>query len=111
MQLLTLTHGQNIQNAWFYTISLRPTCGIANKCSFSSVQTEFRQFLSAWGVGKHQHYSSPNTVGPHAVDRLNENGQRMVDLCAMNDLIITNTFFEHKGICVRQNRVLGKIEI
>lgn len=37
-------------------------------------------------------------VGPYSVDKMNENGERLVDFCLMNDLIITNTFYKHKPI-------------
>ncbi|CAF1347888.1 unnamed protein product [Adineta ricciae] len=49
-------------------------------------------------IGKQQNYTSNNVVGPHTTDHINENGQRLVDFCAANDLIITNTFFQHKPI-------------
>ncbi|CAF3878194.1 unnamed protein product [Rotaria sp. Silwood2] len=49
-------------------------------------------------VGKQQHQTSDNVVGPHAVDHINENGKRLVDFCAANKLIISNTFFQHKGV-------------
>ncbi len=49
-------------------------------------------------VGKQQHYTSSKVVGPHAVDHINENGQRLVDFCAANNLIISNTFFQHKRV-------------
>ncbi|CAF4499732.1 unnamed protein product [Rotaria sp. Silwood2] len=49
-------------------------------------------------VGKQQHQTSGNVVGPHAVDHINENGKRLVDFCAANKLIISNTFFQHKGV-------------
>ena len=47
-------------------------------------------------VGKQQHMISSKVVGPHTVDYINENGQRLIDFCAMNNLIISNTFFQHK---------------
>jgi exonuclease III len=49
-------------------------------------------------VGKQQHHTSGNVVGPHAIDHINENGQRLVDFCAANNLIISNTFFQHKAV-------------
>ncbi|CAM4859591.1 unnamed protein product [Rotaria socialis] len=49
-------------------------------------------------VSKQQHLSGSSVVGIHAVDDLNENGQRLIDFCSRNDLIIANTFFEHKAI-------------
>ena len=49
-------------------------------------------------VSKRQHHAGSSVVGPHAVDQLNENGQRLTDFCAHNDLIISNTFFKHKRV-------------
>ncbi|CAF3704228.1 unnamed protein product [Rotaria sp. Silwood1] len=49
-------------------------------------------------VGKQQHQTSGNIVGPHAVDRITENGERLIDFCTVNNLVISNTFFEHKSI-------------
>ena len=49
-------------------------------------------------VSRRQHQSGSSVVGPHAVDQLNENGQRLTDFCTHNDLIITNTFFKHKPV-------------
>jgi exonuclease III len=49
-------------------------------------------------VSQQQHLDGSSVVGKHAVDDLNENGQRLTDLCSNNDLIIANTFFEHKQI-------------
>ena len=38
-------------------------------------------------------------VGPHTTGgELNENGQRLVDLCLNNNLILAKTFFRHKDI-------------
>ena len=37
-------------------------------------------------------------LGPHGVGQVNENGQRLLDLCATNKLIITNTWFHHKRL-------------
>ena len=35
-------------------------------------------------------------IGPHGVGERNENGERLLDFCAGNLLIITNTWFQHK---------------
>ena len=35
-------------------------------------------------------------LGPHGVGRVNENGQRLLDFCATNKLLITNSWFQHK---------------
>ena len=34
-------------------------------------------------------------IGPHGVGECNENGERLLDFCAGNQLIITNTWFQH----------------
>ncbi|CAF4497459.1 unnamed protein product, partial [Rotaria sp. Silwood2] len=49
-------------------------------------------------AGKQQHKTSGNIVGLHAIDHINENGQRLIGFCSMNNLVISNTFFEHKPI-------------
>ena len=49
-------------------------------------------------VGQEQHRTSRNVVGPHAVDTINDNGERLADFCAINNLIICNTFFQHKPV-------------
>ena len=42
-------------------------------------------------------FSSWNSViGPHGVGECNENGERLLDFCSGNQLIITNTWFQHK---------------
>ncbi|XP_071956845.1 craniofacial development protein 2-like [Antedon mediterranea] len=42
------------------------------------------------------HYSWPRSIGHFGVGRLNENGQRLLELCSYHDLCITNTFFSTK---------------
>ena len=49
-------------------------------------------------VGTDQHLTSGNVVGPYAVDEINENGKHLVDFCSINNLIICNTFFQHKSV-------------
>ena len=49
-------------------------------------------------VGLHQHQTTLNVVSPHAVDQMNENGQKLVDLCSVNRFIIANTFFQCRRI-------------
>ncbi|CAF0993692.1 unnamed protein product [Adineta steineri] len=39
-----------------------------------------------------------NCVGPFTVDSVNENGTRLMDFCMINNIIIANTFFEHKSV-------------
>ena len=49
-------------------------------------------------VSKQQSQNESSIVGSHAIDHLNENGQRLVNFYAQNDLVIKNTFFEQKAI-------------
>ena len=49
-------------------------------------------------VNKQQHLSTSSVMGIHAVDDLNENGQCPIEFCSDGNLIIANTFFEHKAI-------------
>lgn len=37
-------------------------------------------------------------LGPYGETTRNNNGERMLEYCSMNNLIITNTFFKHKDI-------------
>lgn len=48
-------------------------------------------------VGAQQQQTAHGIIGPNTVDKLNENGRRLLDFCSINDLIICNTFFQHKG--------------
>ena len=43
-------------------------------------------------VGSDQQ-SWPSCLGPHGVGNMNENGQRLLETCAYNQLCITNTYF------------------
>ena len=41
--------------------------------------------------------SSQNSVmGPHGIGKCNENGERLLDFCASNHMIVSNTWFQHK---------------
>ena len=42
------------------------------------------------------HDSWPNTIGHFGIGKLNENGQRLLELCSYHELCITNTFFSCK---------------
>ncbi|CAH0555067.1 unnamed protein product [Brassicogethes aeneus] len=48
-------------------------------------------------VGKADEESG-ETIGAHGETIRNNNGKRLIDFCLMNNLIITNTFFQHKEI-------------
>ena len=39
-----------------------------------------------------------SVIGPHGPSDCNENGEHLLDLCACNSLIVTNTWFQHKRI-------------
>ena len=39
-----------------------------------------------------------SVIGSHSPDQRNENGERLLDFCACNDLVVTNTCFPHKTI-------------
>ncbi|CAM4846531.1 unnamed protein product, partial [Rotaria magnacalcarata] len=49
-------------------------------------------------VGKQDSQEPGNVIGPHTVDSTNENGKRLIDFCNINNLIVANTFFQHKPI-------------
>jgi hypothetical protein len=49
-------------------------------------------------VGKQDNQGPGNVIGVHTVDDTNENGKRLIDFCNQNNLIVTNTFFQHKPI-------------
>ena len=42
------------------------------------------------------HDSWPSCLGPFGVGKMNENGQRLLELCTFHDLFITNSFFRTK---------------
>lgn len=42
------------------------------------------------------HEAWPTSLGRHGVGKMNENGQRLLELCSFHKLAITNTFFENK---------------
>lgn len=39
----------------------------------------------------------PSITGYHGVEKMNGNGQRLLELCSVHNLAITNTFFEYNG--------------
>ena len=48
------------------------------------------------GVGA-DHKAWPTSLGRLGVGKMNENGQRLLELCSFHKLAITNTFFENKA--------------
>ena len=42
------------------------------------------------------HQSWPPCIGHHGTGRMNDNGQRLLELCSFHGLCITNTFFQSK---------------
>ncbi|CAF1915542.1 unnamed protein product [Rotaria magnacalcarata] len=51
--------------------------------------------FNAWVV-KQQNQTTETVIGPHVVDKINENGQHLIDFCSRNDIIVTNIFYQHK---------------
>ncbi|CAF4265621.1 unnamed protein product, partial [Rotaria sp. Silwood2] len=49
-------------------------------------------------VGVEQANTAGGTVDKHAIDKQNQNGRRLVDICLFNSFIVTNTFFPHKAV-------------
>ena len=37
-----------------------------------------------------------SVMGPHSIGKCNENGKRLLDFCANNHMIVSNTWFQHK---------------
>ena len=45
---------------------------------------------------RNQRIHRPPTSGYHGIGKMNENGQRLIEFCPVNDLAITNIFFALK---------------
>ena len=39
-----------------------------------------------------------SVIGPYGPDEVNANGERLLDFCANNNLIVSNSWFQHKSI-------------
>lgn len=39
-----------------------------------------------------------NVIGKHGEEKVNNNGRRIIDFCTLNNMIVTNTYYEHKDI-------------
>ncbi|MDA8001968.1 MAG: reverse transcriptase domain-containing protein [Alphaproteobacteria bacterium] len=44
------------------------------------------------------HSSWDSVIGPHGIGECNENGERLLDFCASNQLVVSNTWFQHKPL-------------
>ena len=80
-------------NADAFCIDLQRTINKTPRKDILLVMSDFNA-----RVNKQQHLSTSSVMAIHAVDDLNENGQRLIEFCSHNNLIIANTFFEHKVI-------------
>ena len=49
-------------------------------------------------IGSAEHNTSPQTVAPFASDSRTNNGERLVNFCVANNVVISNTFFQHKPV-------------
>ena len=45
-----------------------------------------------------EYNTSPQTVGPFATDSRTNNGERLVNFCVANNVVILDTFFQHKPV-------------
>ncbi|CAF2223088.1 unnamed protein product [Rotaria magnacalcarata] len=53
-------------------------------------------FNARVGWNNQQQQNLSNSIGPYKVDITNENEEKLIDLYTINNLIVTNTLFEHK---------------
>ena len=44
------------------------------------------------------HSTWNSVIGPNGTGECNENGERLLDFCASNQLIVSNTWFQHKPL-------------
>ena len=49
-------------------------------------------------LGEQEHLTAPQCVGSFTTDLKNANGVKLLDFCMLNDLVVTNTFFQHQTI-------------
>ncbi|CAF1351176.1 unnamed protein product [Rotaria magnacalcarata] len=49
-------------------------------------------------ISQPQHSTTSRIVGPFTVDVQNENGERLIDFCTTNNLVVSNSFFQHKSV-------------
>ena len=60
-------------------------------------------------IGSAEDNTSPQTVGPFATDSRTNNGERLVNFCMANNVVISNTFFNTNQFiknhgCIREPR-------
>ena len=72
--------------------SLHPTLSSAPSCDMTIVLGDFSARIGS----RCSHWSS--VIGPYGPSELNENGEQLLDFCAGHDLIVSNTWFQHKPI-------------
>ena len=46
----------------------------------------------------HQNHDYERVMGKHGLGLRNDNGERLCEMCDMNELVITGTLFPHKTI-------------
>ncbi|CAF4874669.1 unnamed protein product, partial [Rotaria socialis] len=49
-------------------------------------------------ISQPQHSTTSRIMGPFTVDVQNENGERLIDFCTTNNLVVSNSFFQHKSV-------------
>ena len=67
-----------------------------NKVSSSDMIIFMEDFNAR--IGWTEHNTSLQTVGPFATDSRTNNDERLVNFCVANNVVISNTFFQHKPV-------------
>ena len=49
-------------------------------------------------IGSADHNTSPQTIGPFATDSRTNNGEKLVNFCVANNVVISSTFFQPKPV-------------
>jgi hypothetical protein len=66
-----------------------------NKVSTEDMLLVMGDFNARLG-GNQQQQILNYVIGPFTVDKENENGTRLTEFCSINNIIVSNTFFQHK---------------